>query len=179
MIDLRTQMEKARAQGFESTGELQASTLQFLPQVRDMCAANLCRCYGKNWTCPPSCGTIEDSTRKAQGYHQGILVQTVGKLDDDFDYETMESAQQLHNQRFHSLVAELRQDYPGLLAMGAGACTLCAECTCPAAPCRFPDQAIASMEAYGLFVSQVCEANHLAYNHGPLTVTYTSCLLLE
>ena len=32
------------------------------------------------------------------------------------------------------------------------------------------------MEAYGLFVSDVCVRSNLAYNYGPRTLTYT-CLL--
>ncbi len=179
MVELPLLIERARAAGFEDAGSLLCSTLQFLPQVRDMCAANLCQCFGKNWTCPPSCGTIEDSIRKAAGFTRGLLVQTVGQLEDDFDYESMEASVQVHNKRFHRFVDELRPQFPKMLPMGAGACTLCEKCTCPAEPCRFPDQAIPSMEAYGLFVSQVCEANQLVYNHGPLTVTYTSCILLD
>ncbi|MEI8094291.1 MAG: DUF2284 domain-containing protein [Spirochaetales bacterium] len=170
-------LQLARDHGFEDAGELSVATLKFLPEVRSMCAANTCRSYGKNWTCPPHCGTLDESTRKVAAFERGILVQTVGKLDDDFDYESMEAAQALHNQRFHQLVGDVRGTVPHCLPMGAGACTLCAECPCPAEPCRFPDKAIVSMEAYGLFVSQVCEANGIPYNHGSLTVTFTSCLL--
>ena len=179
MTELPALMDAATTLGFEHSGEILVSTMKFMPQVRDMCAADRCQCFGKNWTCPPACGTIEESTRKAAAFARGILVQTVGVLEDDFDYESMQAAQKVHSERFHKLAALLRKDYPKLLPMGAGACTICAECTCPEEPCRFPDEAITSMEAYGLFVSQVCESNHLAYNYGPLTVTYTSCILLE
>lgn len=33
------------------------------------------------------------------------------------------------------------------------------------------------MEAYGLFVSDICARSGLAYNYGPRTMTYTSCVL--
>ena len=33
------------------------------------------------------------------------------------------------------------------------------------------------MEAYGLFVSDMCMRSGLAYNYGPRTMTYTSCVL--
>ena len=52
-------------------------------------------------------------------------------------------------------------------------------CTCPDAPCRFPDQAFSSMEAYGMLVMQVCQANHLDYYYGPGKIAYTSCYLLK
>ena len=68
---------------------------------------------------------------------------------------------------------------PDLLAIGAGACTKCKECTYPDAPCRFPKEAFASMEAYGMLVVQVCKDNHMKYYYGPETIAYTSCFLLE
>ena len=55
----------------------------------------------------------------------------------------------------------------------------CKPCTCPDAPCRFPDQAFSSMEAYGMLVMQVCQANHLDYYYGPGKIAYTSCYLLK
>lgn len=168
-----------RAREFEHAAPLDATTLEFRPEVRDMCAADRCRSYGKNWTCPPACGTLEQSRARAEGFSSGLLMQTVGRLEDDFDYEGMQNAMRLHDARFHRLVAGLRQEYPRLLAMGAGACTLCDTCPCPGQPCRFPDQAVTSMEAFGLVVSDVCTRNGLAYYRGPLTVTFTSAVLMK
>ena len=77
------------------------------------------------------------------------------------------------------LVKELRKIYPNCLPMSAGTCTICSPCACPDAPCRFPDLAIPSMEAYGLWVSKVCEDSGSKYYYGPQTITYTSCILVD
>ena len=66
-----------------------------------------------------------------------------------------------------------------VLPMGAGTCRRCASCTCPHAPCRFPEEQVVSMEAYGLLVSQVCQDCGAAYYHGPRTMTYVSCVFLR
>ena len=63
------------------------------------------------------------------------------------------------------------------LPLTAGTCTLCHTCTYPDRPCRHPKQRLSSMEAYGLFVSDVCVRSNLAYNYGPRTLTYTACVL--
>ena len=68
--------------------------------------------------------------------------------------------------------------HPDCLALTAGACTLCARCTCPTRPCRYPSKRLTSMEAYGLWVSDICQKSGLAYNYGPQTLTYTSCVLI-
>lgn len=165
--------------GFTRAGELNVDALEFLPEVREMCAADRCKSYGRNWTCPPACGSLSDISGKASAFSYGILVQTVGQLEDDFDYESMEEAQKQHNENFQRLLARLRERYPHMLPMGAGACTICEKCTYPDAPCRFPERACPSMEAYGLFVSRVCEKSGIPYYSGKQTITYTSCFLLE
>ena len=172
-------IKQALSEGFSQAGTLNCEALEFMPEVREMCAADRCQSYGKNWTCPPACGTIEEAALKASKYSHGIIVQTTGKLDDDFDYENMQEAEQKHKKNFEKLVTSLRDRFPNMLPMGAGTCTICPKCTCPNEPCRFPDRAIPSMEAYGLFVSKVCELSNMKYNYGPLSMTYTSCILFE
>jgi predicted metal-binding protein len=179
MLDIQSLINEAVSAGFSQVGELNCESLEFMPEVRDMCAADRCHNYGKNWTCPPACGTLEDAAIKASKYSRGILVQTIGKLEDDFDWETIEATGKNHKKNFESFTDILRNRYPNMLPMGAGACTICEECTYPEAPCRFPKRAITSMEAYGLFVTKVCSSSGVAYNNGPQTITYTSCYLIE
>ena len=172
-------INRALDEGFSQAGELNTEALVFMPEVRDMCSADRCRQYNKNWCCPPGCGRIEAAAEKAAKYSYGVLVQTVGNMDDDFDYETIQATSEKHKHSFRSLIDSLRKQYDDILPMGAGTCELCEECTYPDAPCRFPDKAIPSMEAYGLWVSKVCELSGVPYNNGPKTITYTSCFLLR
>ena len=68
-------------------------------------------------------------------------------------------------------------DMSELTPLTAGCCTICAKCTYPDKPCRYPSKRLSSMEAFGLFVSDICARSGLGYNYGPRTMTYTSCLL--
>ncbi|MDE8682148.1 DUF2284 domain-containing protein [Blautia schinkii] len=52
----------------------------------------------------------------------------------------------------------MMEEFPDMLMLGAGGCRICGHCAYPK-PCRFPEKAISSMEAYGLFVTQVCRDN--------------------
>ena len=172
-------IQEAINKGFSQAGELNIAALIFMPEVRGMCGADKCRSFGKNWRCPPACGTLEESAEKAAGYSYGIIVQTIGKMEDDFDYETIQETAEKHKINFGLLVDKLKGRYADVLPMGAGACTICEKCTYPDAPCRFPDKAITAMEAYGLWVSKVCELSGIPYNNGKQTITYTSCYLLK
>lgn len=175
-MELNEVLALAEGCGFHHRGPLDVKALRFLPEVRAMCAAGKCGQYGRSWSCPPACGTLEEAAERARRYAQGVLVQTTGALEDDFDVEGMMEAEQIHKDRFFHLVDALRAAELDCLPMAAGACTVCPVCAYPE-PCRSPDRAIPSMEAYGIFVSQLCASSGLDYNYGPRTVTYTSCVL--
>ena len=156
MLNYEKLFELAKECGFNSWGKLDVSTLEFLPEVRDMCAANTCGAYNKSWACPPACGTLEEMQAKVQGFTEGIIVQTVGQLEDSLDWEGIEEAAKSQAESYAKMF----------------------KCTYPDEPCRFPEELTPSMEACGLVVSNVCTANGVPYNHGKDTICYTGCFLL-
>lgn len=165
--------------GFTRAGPLDGAKLELREDVREMCRGNSCGQYGKRWGCPPGCGTLEECRNKIAQYSKGLLVQTTGELEDEFDGEGMMEAEQRHKKNVEAMGTELRKAYPRRLTLGTGCCTVCGTCTYPDAPCRFPEKQVTSMEAYGLLVLEVCRANGLKYYYGSNTITYTSCFLLE
>ena len=177
--DMKALIDEAIDTGFSQAGELNVAALKFMPEVRDMCSVDRCHQYGKNWRCPPGCGSIEDAAARAAQYSCGVLVQTIGNMEDDFDYETIQETAETHKSNFAILVGKVKAREHDILPMGAGTCSLCETCTYPDNPCRFPDKSISSMEAYGLWVSKVCELSGVPYNNGKQTITYTSCYLLK
>lgn len=165
--------------GFSHAAPLAAASLRALPEVRAMCESDRCRRYGKSWSCPPACGSLEDCAARLRGFSGGVLVQTTAALEDDFDAEAMARAQELHKAHFFTLARQARLLYPGCLPLSAGSCSICRSCTCPDKPCRFPGKMLSSMEAYGLLVSEVCQSSGLPYYYGPRTLTYSACILTK
>ena len=106
--------------GFSYAAPLAMDSLEFRPEVRDMCSADRCRSYGKSWSCPPGCGELDVLRAQLRPYTRGILVQTVGQLEDSFDAEGMMAAKEAHQANQLLLEALLRPRYPRLRAMGAG-----------------------------------------------------------
>lgn len=173
--------ELALAQGFDCLGTCSAKELVAREEVRAMCAANTCQMYEHSWACPPACGDIADFQRQMTEFENCLVVQTVAQMEDDFDVETMEEANENQKKRVLDLVEAI--DAAGLSAdtmvLSAGTCTLCKQCTYPDAPCRFPDKRLVSMEAAGLVVSEVCTKAGIPYNHGPQTIAYSGCVLFN
>lgn len=164
--------------GFSEAALLDCSTIELSDAVRQMCEKNTCGMYAGNWACPPGCGSLEECRSRIGGYRWGILVQTVGELEDSLDYEGMMETEKRHKETFLKAAEMLKRQYPGLLALGVGCCTVCSSCSYPDAPCRFPDKQISSMESYGIMVSDLCRENGLGYYYGPGKIAYTSCYLL-
>jgi hypothetical protein len=45
-----------------------------------------------SWSCPPGCGSLDECTARIRRYAKGLIVQTAGKLEDEFDGEGMMAA---------------------------------------------------------------------------------------
>jgi len=169
-------IDKALELGFTEAVPLNVAALEPRQDVRDMCSADRCGAFGKNWTCPPYCGTLQECAEKLGRYSRGILLQTVGKTEKLIDTRAYRQTEERHLKAFYAFCEALKNAHPDALCLGSGGCRICKECAHPE-PCRFPEKAISSMEGYGLFVTQVCRLSGAEYNHGERTVTYTACVL--
>ncbi|MGO5114115.1 DUF2284 domain-containing protein [Candidatus Avoscillospira sp. LCP25S3_F1] len=163
--------------GFTHAAVADAAILKPMQEVRDMCAANTCHRYGVCWSCPPACGTLEECAEKLSHYSYTLVVQTVGELEDSWDYESIRDTEDRQKEYQQKLLPILREKLGNVMPLGVGSCRQCQTCSYPDAPCRFPEKAFSSMEAYGLLVSQVCTDSGLKYNYGPNTIAYTGCFL--
>ena len=174
------QLEKiAKDCGFTNVCPLDVSTIELKQEVRDMCSANSCGAYNTNWSCPPGCGTLEECADKIHKFTKGILVQTVGQLEDMFDGEGMMETAKKHSAAINQMQGELLKISKDVLTLGAGCCKLCAKCTYPDEPCRQPEKMHSSMESFGMVVLEVCKANNLQYYYGSDHIAYTGCFLFK
>ncbi len=168
----------AKALGFTHAAALDPAILRARSDVRDMCAQDKCHAYGKNWTCPPHCGSLAECEAKMHSYRRGILLQTVGTLSKSIDTKAYQQTERQHLENFRAFCEAIRLAHPDALCLGAGGCRVCKVCAWPE-KCRFPEKALSSMEGYGLFVTQVCRDAGLEYSYGEKTVTYTACVLYD
>ena len=183
-----TLMALAAENGFSHWAAADMSALTPRQDVRDMCRADRCGRWNASWSCPPACGTLEQTAADIRRFDAGLVVQTTGALADEFDYAAMEDIQRRHKRSFESFARQVRLLTGECLPLSAGSCTLCRRCTYPDRPCRFPQRRMASMEAYGLLMLQpgtahmtedVCRRSGLGYYYGTDTMTYTSCVLYK
>lgn len=171
---------RALALGAANAAVVDTADVVFRTEYRDACARNGCGKYGKCWMCPPDVGPIEEMILRAQSYRKMFVFQTIRKLEDSFDFEGMQAAGKAHNELTGRLTRALTPFLERSLVLGAGACQVCSRCTKEDnAPCRFPERAISSLEAYGIAVSELAEQCGMKYINGSNTVTYFSAFLFD
>jgi predicted metal-binding protein len=163
--------------GFTKAGPVDPAKIRIYREVRDACAEDKCKSYSKNWACPPACGPLDYCADSVHRCRAGLIMQTTGVLNDEFDRDGMLRLGKEHSGHIYAFSAMVRTGYPYSLVLGAGACHICQTCTYPSAPCRFPQKMTYSMEAYGMLVSEVCTNSGIPYHYGKGTLTYVACFL--
>lgn len=164
--------------GFTQVSPFSVQALNPLVEVREMCQHNLCQSYGKNWQCPPALPALEFCKKELQKYAQAFLLMLCGDIEDSFDYEAIQAIQKKHNKCMLALQEQKADYFPNALLLGAGACTICKHCSYPDAACRHPKKSIASLEAYGLLVSDLCKSAELPYYQGQQKISFFGALLI-
>ncbi|MBR2474506.1 MAG: DUF2284 domain-containing protein [Clostridia bacterium] len=148
---------------------------------RNMCETNACGVYGKCWMCPPDVGDIDMLMAEVGKYDYALVYQTVTELEDSFDFEGMVEAKK----STYPIAQKLRNVFKDMnitnaLHLGAGGCGVCEVCSKRTGePCRFPELAMPSLEAYGVNVSQLAPAAGMKYINGQDTVTYFGAVLFK
>lgn len=179
MDNINKIIKEAKNFGFNEAAYLNVSTIKLMDEVRAMCKENKCHKYNTNWSCPPGVGTLEEGRKKLEKYSKGIIVQTVGEIEDSLDFKNMMEIEKIHKKNFMKFYEVLKKEYKNTMAFGSGCCTICDKCTYPDSPCRFPKKCIHSMESYGMLVSDICKLNNIKYYYGPNKIAYTSCFIIE
>ncbi len=160
---------------------VQVPDIQFSETFRDLCKSNSCGKYNTNWMCPPAVGEFENLRNQVLKFSRGLVVQTVYQMEDSFDFEGMMAAKDIHERVFRDIVSRIRTEniLNPFLALNAGVCSFCENCTYPDKDCLYPDEALASVEAYGIDVTALVTTCGIPYNNGQASVSYVGMVLFN
>lgn len=177
----QTLIDAALAAGAARAVILPGERIVLSDTFREICRTGGCGAYGRCWVCPPHIGEIHDLMAKVRSYPKALWYQSVGKIEDSFDFEGMMAAGKAHaqlGQRIQMAVEALLPE--GFLHLSCGGCHLCEKCAAiDAQPCRFPGKALHPMEGYGVDVYQTTKDTALKYINGQNTVTFFGMILFQ
>ena len=166
-------IDKIKELGFDSVAQIPVTSIPFDPSLIKLCEMNTCGNYGKNYACPPYVGKTDELIEKARSYEKAIVFQKIYRLEDSFDIEGMNKGHEDFNALVDKIKESCEKHLDDYLVLVAGGCRKCSVCgVVDNVPCRFPDQVVASLESYGIFVSSLAEKCGMKYINGVNTVTY-------
>ncbi len=149
--------------------------IPFSEKVCEICEKD-CRRYGKCWTCPPYGKTLEEKIAKCRSYTDFCMFSTISETDSLRGRLLDEKAKQIHEQVSAGIREALENVLSDFYLLTTG-CMLCETCTCPSAPCRFPDKQVFSMESHGILVVDLADEMDLSLDYGEDTIAFFSLLL--
>jgi predicted metal-binding protein len=156
--------------------------ISFHEDFRKACEQNQCGKYNTNWMGPPAIGPISELIDRVRRYKHGLLFQTVHQIRSSFDFKGMMEGGKVHGQVFRELLEKVKTKYhfKEILPLNAGCCGVCEKCAyLDNQPCRYPDQAVSSVEAYGINVIALEKSAGIPIYHGKNTVAYVGLILFE
>lgn len=172
-------INKAIELGINNTAFIKTKDIIFSEDLRATCEQNICRSYGTNWMCPPGIGTAPDCINRVKSFENGLLIQIFVKMKNSFDINAMMEGGKKFKNIMKNLKEEMNKTYTGnFLILGAGGCNDCEKCAYVTnEPCRFPETSFSSVEAHGIYVSDIMKKAGLAYNDGPNSFAYVGMIL--
>lgn len=149
------------------------SDIHITAEVRDRCADNYCGFYGKNHMCPPAVGDLAHYRQLIGQYDQGLVFSRAYPIKSRSDFAGMVAAGIAFREIIQQIDQQAKANHQDCVFFTAGTCGICEKCAIlDDAPCRFPDQAIPSLEAAGIDVVRLSRDLGMKYNNGADTVTY-------
>jgi predicted metal-binding protein len=140
-------VKKAVDLGADDATIIDTGTIVTGPWVRWKCRYG-CDGYDSSLCCPPHTPDYRETREMVDSYEKALLVHVTDDIKRSTDLTV--------------IVARLERDiflagYYKAFALGAGPCSLCAEC--PKGVCRHPAKARPSMESCGIDVFQTARNN--------------------
>lgn len=156
--------EMALEAGFTRACWMNVEDLVIDGELRQYCEENTCGNYGRNYACPPDCGTTQEMEAKIRKYRRALVLQTVQPIDSVMDTEQTKVARTAHNMISRELVdAFAAQGMTGLAVM-AGPCSFCSTCgKTSGGPCRFPEKIASCLSAYCIDAGAMAEHCGMPY----------------
>ena len=166
--------------GASKSGIIDVADIVFDRELRKACEVNYCGNYGKNWACPPHIGEIGQLIEKTKKFNKAIVYQIVGNIEDSFDYNGMQIIKKNHDKLTRKIFSYCKENCEKFMLLSAGDCQYCERCQLKDNKiCISPDNAIASLEAHGIFVSNLAQSSDMKYINGKNTVTYFGAIFLK
>lgn len=159
-MDEKTICRMAEQEGFAAAAVIPTADLVFVPEYRVFCEQNSCGNFGKNYGCPPDCGTPDEMKERVMRHRYAAVFQTRTPAADPMDASAMKILKKRHTQMTWELLKKLEDE--GMeqngFAIMCGPCGICETCRkTEGNPCSFPQRMASCLSAYCIDAGKLAE----------------------
>ncbi|MDO4305199.1 MAG: DUF2284 domain-containing protein [Eubacteriales bacterium] len=181
-MDVNTIYEIAAEEGFADAAVIDTEDLQFVPEFRVLCEENDCGNYGKNYGCPPYCGTPKEMEDKVRKYRRAVVFQSRTPVEDIMDPALTKPIKKVHIQKTRR--AMKRMEEAGMtmdgFAIMCGPCNFCATCALQEGnPCPHEDMRFSCLSAYCINATELAGHCNMEMEWGGNMATFFSLYVFE
>lgn len=163
----------AQNAGFEAA-VLDTAQVPVDGKFRGFCEENRCGQYGANYSCPPSCGSVEQMWEKIHAGTRALVLKTTWPIESYADTAAITHGKQTHNHR----MLRLNEALCGL-CVGGSCCCLCTPCRMKTGgPCLYPELRFSCMSAYCVDVAALAEKCGIEFSWDTKCLSVFSMIVL-
>lgn len=159
--DDNTIYEIAAEAGFEDAAVIDTADLQFVYEFRALCEENDCGNYGKNYGCPPFCGTPREMEEKVRKYRKAVVFQSKTTVADVMNPLETKPVKKKHIQQTRRAMKHMEEAGMKMdgFAIMCGPCNFCPTCArLEGKPCTHEEMRTSCLSAYCINATEL--ANH-------------------
>ena len=157
---------------------ISTSELTFSERVRRVCETE-CPMYGRTWACPPGVGSVEACRVRCLRYPEALLLTTAAEVRDIADMAETLATRREHEEITRRVENLLRAQGLETYVLSTEACTRCASCTYPDAPCRFPEELYPCTESHAIVVTDIAEKYGIEFISGGAVIWFSILFFRE
>ena len=152
--------------GFYKAEVVETDKIVFDAAFRPYCEDNYCGQYGVNYSCPPTCGTVEEMKNRVLQHKKALVLMTYWDVPTLEDAQSLKLGKQKHNAYTFKLIDKLKKEGHQGFMIGASGCSLCSPCALKEGkPCAFPEKRYSCMSAYCIFVKDIANKCNMEYDY--------------
>ena len=170
--------EKLREFPILQSAWLRADQVPFSLRVREICERE-CPRYNSSWSCPPAVGTVQECEARCRNFRDCFVFSTVSEVDDAANLEQTLALRMEHEEITRQVGRIFRKRYGTCLILSTESCGICARCSWPDAPCRYPEKMFPCVESYGILVSELADGCGLEFQCGSNIVNWFSVIFFN
>lgn len=167
--------------GFSAVSIIDTKDFIFVPEYRRFCEENRCGNYGKNYGCPPVCGTPEEMRDKVLCYKRGLVLQSKRTMKNVFDPVETKRLKKEHTALTLRLIQILEEEgLGGGHPIMAGPCNLCETChMAQGRPCPHERQQFSCLSAYCIDAGRMAQKCGMEMSWSGDMVSFFSVYLFD